>query len=147
MLVLSFSTPGINEWCRDTWLACWNQPLSNTRTRCPCNRVPKQSAGVFHSLDKCPGLMTPWQPCLQRVQWHSRSRQRVDRELHAAVKSRVANLCGCSISCNHFSGKSVGNFVSILAKSRIWVCLTLSLMVKITLQKKKKSKVAVCLQL
>lgn len=76
MLFLSFFTSGLNEWCGDTWLAWWNQPLSNTRTRCPCNRVPKQSAGLLHGLAKCLGLMTPWQPCLQKIQGYDCSPQR-----------------------------------------------------------------------
>lgn len=78
----------------------------------------KQKAGIFHSLDKCPGLMTPWQPCLQRVQRESHSRQSVDRELHPVAKPQMANLDGCSMSCNHFSGKSVGNFVKCPGKKQ-----------------------------
>lgn len=39
-------------------------------------QIAKAEAGILHSLDKCPGLMTPWQPCLQRVQGHNHSGQR-----------------------------------------------------------------------
>lgn len=68
LLFLSFSTSGLNEWCGDTWLAWWNQPLSNTKTRCPCNRMPKESAGILHGLQKCLSQMILWQPPLQKFQ-------------------------------------------------------------------------------
>lgn len=116
MLFLSFFTSGLNEWCGDTWLAWWNQPLSNTRTRCPCNRVPKQSAGLLHGLAKCLGLMTPRQPCLQKIQGYDCSPQR------AAPSGNFGWLL--YISQLLFWQKCWTLFASVLAKRAqfLWPC-------------------------
>lgn len=144
MLFLSFSTSGLNEWCGDTWVTWWNQPLSNTRTRCPCNRVPKQSSGVLHGLDKCLGLMTPRQPCLQKLQGHDYSPQRASTSSKASGGKFGWLLY---IIQPLFWQKCWRLFVSVLAKITGFVCLPhFTNRDNQPTKEKKNPKEAVCLQ-
>lgn len=82
--------------------------------------MPKQSTGVLHGLDKCLGLMTPWQPCLQKLQGHDRSPRR------AAPSSKASGgKFGWLLYIIQplFWQKCWRLFASVLAKSTVFVCL------------------------